>query len=452
MKKEIWYNLVAITVGIIVFFVVVLFLSGCEETGRTGPTRFAAGIHGGSNGTDTAWFTYVDVYNNPIIQEGIRMDFEAGHTGYRKFEGVNGYVWYKAPGGIQTVVSDGITGPCGFVLGHGKRDWSQEWTYALQTIGRFSNPRITTQRASMTYRSRCSDGAQHAFHEAYQTINRTVASTGDRRWNLTEHEYNLLSSDTENAPDSGMTVSRTRLVSQSGSKGGGFSREIDSPLATNLICEDQYLRYASPFAYSFVIKTAEPLDIIDREVSGRVVSDSFPEGIEVKAFVYDSSDDLQTHVVRTEHFLIVDNAFDQAYEPQLIYDRWTPPDGDPNDVWDEDIYAAMVKDDWFDYVDPNSYDPNDISDPNDLFDPDNPDFYDFVHRLDTRHPRFDEAKLPDRIIEVQSLPVMAEGDYIEFQLDRRSLLVFLDYWMTDKRNYDLNGDGIVNLKDWVLMF
>ncbi len=422
-----FWNIVAVVLFVAVFLFVILFLLGCEPpNGRTGPTRGAIYLYGETDGVNTGWFAYGDALGNVIVQPGVRMDVDRGESAWRRPNGLGGYVYEPCPG-VSTIEGRGITNSTGLVVLTGQRDWGVEIPGYVVVGAQARNPNHPTQSGYFNYTSlKYKDSpAVEAASIMADRSNRSIplasaAPSNDR--NLTDAEFLLLSCPTQGAPDTGFEISQISLVAQGGGGGLPIATAIQNPVAGNLIDADDYFFAACPMAYSIVIKTSNAVDLSGLRVMGGVRADSSPFIVPLEMSLLESSDDMQTHVIRTGWFLPVDNSLDASAAPyHEVYDRWTPLGGDPNDH-----FMAVA-----------------LNDPNNTIE--------YIHRLDIEHPLYDpNALLPERVIQIPVLPVDAEGDCFNLSIDQRTLFLFVEYWMSEDKFLDLNGDGIVNFKDIVL--
>lgn len=425
---------------LIVSVLIVLFATcSCKPKG---PTRLSKGIAGCDDGVSTGWFCYVMETGDIIEQEGVMMNFSATGSGYAKSNGMGG-IEVIPVGGIQSIESTGITGPNGMVVVKGNRtNWGEHTGVWICTGATLSGD--TGGSATFDYRTLAVTSRQWAAADAPQRIKREsfVAAL------LTPKEVAAMNAPTSNPPDAGIEVVSNDILTMQGSLGQGAPREMSSFMAVNLDTEEKYLRYASPFMFSCIFKTPDPINLAGRTFPAIVKTDFCPSGIKVSIQVIQDNVDNMTHVARTEYFLPVKSTLDMAQNESVpVYDRWTAFEN-PN-IWDAGQYDIQVREDWLDTIDPNvvaAYD-----DPNDLFDRNNPDFFKFTSRLDPSAKNFYEIMIPDRVLTIKIIPIEAEGDYLYLVIDKSDpsfIISVSDHWLSNYPVLDMNNDSIVNLKDW----
>jgi hypothetical protein len=436
----------------IALVLVVLFCCGgsCSPEGKT-PSRMCSGIYGGTNGQDTVWFCYVLTTGDIVDQDGVQMSVYMAEINsiYFTNDGLGGIKSNPLPG-VQCIKSSGVTSNGGFVFGKGERnDWQAAPGYVVFSDMAVSNPK-GSGRGRFDFRTRGPSPVKVALVSADGTIE--AAPTVPSMATYTSREKQALDNITLSAQSSGIDTQPVCLVARSGNAGIEYFKEKDYFVPINLEDPNDYLKYASPFCYSWIFTTPEAMDnLVGSEYVGNVSSAACPNGISVKITVTASGIDYKTHVARTEYFLPVDSSLSISTMSQVdVYDRWTPfPD--PN-IWNNEQYVRSVKDDWLDLIDPNLYaDPNICPDPNVFFRPDDPNFYHFVNRLDTTTDEFEDVMIHDRVMQIKILPVGQE-DEINVRIDRfavENILHAAPYWLTGNKMYDLNSDGIVNLRDFM---
>jgi len=435
-----WVFILAILVG------VSLFVLGCDDdTGNVGPSRRAIAIYGDSDNISTGWFVYVDTFNEEIQQEGVAMIVNGGKQAWFYSNNGMGGLNVNPCNYAQHIESTGVTGAGGRCIAKGIRDdWSNPKGYNVFSQMSVGKPDSPATVAGFNYQTQASQQSlQWAAATAYKKCPRVVAAASGLTGNYTQDEFTALTNPTENPPPKGIAYT-CNLISQNGTSGNGTCRPMNSIMAINLTDPDDYLKYAAPFYYSFIVRTADPIALDGVIANGFVKTNIAPDGRGLSLSWYGSSTDGQTHVFRTEPFLPVDSELEISNTSEIsVYDRWTPFDAP--DIWDAEQYLVSVKSNWIDFVDPNL-----VSDPN-VFYGINPDLFDFTNRLDTSHPKFNEVLIPERILSVKVIPLQAEGDYLRISIkdvDLSTIIMAMDYWLTDNRICDLNGDGIVNLRDW----
>lgn len=448
--------------GALVVLVILFLIGGCEDTGRVGPSKSAVSIYGADDGVSKGYFIYVDMFDSYIEQEGVRMDVTGGDSAsYLSNNGLGGLTSTQCDY-AQHIESRGITDENGIVATRGHRDdWDSPKGYVVRSSMTLSKPNSPGTNAKFSYSTKSSDELlQVAKATADKTANINVASLNTNMLSqpayldggefipsiLTDEEYDLVTSATTGAPSHGFEMVSCDLVSLKGKLGHGSCVRTSSIMPINLTDPNDYMRYAGPFCYRYVVKTAEPADIKDRSFNGRVKTDACPGGVPVEIRLIESNEDMKTHIFGTEVFLPVDCALSVAdMEAVSVYDRWSCYE-EPN-VFDANQFVMVVRDDWLDCVDPNLYsDPNTCPDPNVLFDPGNLNMYNITCRLDTTVEAFEDLLIEERVRRVKIVPMAPEDDYVRIGFDG-NMFQFLDAWLTDEKNLDMTGDGIVNLKD-----
>lgn len=468
MKKQTVAWLTAIFVCAIV-----AQLAGCGPNGDRHPED-ALYIYGWTNGTNAGAFCYADIQGNVIATEGLAMPYSVSEPAY--VITVNGGVDFEgvAAPGEEDIDCTGVTGAGGYCMVNAHRDqreivgyrvWQYLDIHALEaTAG--------TRKPSFAYASLV--GQDNYFQELASisgTDGQVIAPAGVAivpagttgpafavpeaaliNGNFTSSEIAAASETTVNPPTSGIDVVSVDLAIQSGYRGQGYSHDVSKVMPINLQSADMYLKHASPYFYSYIFKTASPMQMDGYIGQGIVTTDAVPDGILTDVSVIANSADGYTHTARTSWFLPVDDRLEISQETSVaVYDRFTPFDSEPN-IWDESQYAITVKDNWLDFIDPNLYaDPNIVPDPNVLFDPTNPDLFNFDSRLNTQAPNFESIMIPERVIIVPIIPMNASDDTIqvEFVPDGLAFVMMMsEVWLTDDATCDLNEDGIVNYLDW----
>lgn len=441
---RVFWNGIAIILAVLSFLFVLWFLAGCDDAGSP-PTRLAYGIRGSTDNVRTCHFQYTTATSDPITREGVRMDIYVPPVpSYLVWNGVNGWVAHPAPD-IQRIETTGITDKNGIVTATGRRDnWQVLGGYTVSSTLSITLPHSSMSYPAMTYRTNSGAPRREValLSIGQGPVIRSAKAYGDI---LTASEIAALLSTTEDAPHTGFAVVSSNIALQ----GTGYVKDDDFFMANNIPTEEGYFRFAAPSFFTVTIKTASPVNLNRLECRSIVRTNAFPQGVDVPLYVVGANADGQTHVVRTDYFLPIDSELPISQRDTLaIYDRWTPLDGDPNDVWDEAQYARFLRSDWMDIVDPNEMpvDPNMVQDDA---------LFIFVHRLNTSHPLFmvEGVAIPERSFEVKVIPIGAEGDRLYLRPDKsdmRLLMHLLEHWLTDEPTYDANGDGIVNLKDFSL--
>jgi len=440
--------------SIVVCVLIVLFLvAGCEpEHGDVGPTKKAMEIKSWTDNVRTGRFWYIDMFGNAIEQEGVRFNLNEHPAFYFSNNGLGGLQVNNCPD-EQHISSTGITGDGGACITLGVRDdWTGVTGFWVRSGMTASNPTAPGVSGKFGYFTLASSGAEQASITSdgdYDYV--ASASVPTNTLGLTVSEYSAVTGTTVGVPSSGLSYTCS-LVAQKGKMGAGYCKKATSIMPINLSDTNDYLRYAGPFMYSYIVKTASPANIVSDTYSASVTTNACPDGICVEVTVIASSEDKQTHVARTERFLPVDSDIDvSALSSIQVYDRWTGLE-DPN-IWDPEQYDISVMDDWLSVVDPNLYaDPNIVPDPNVLFDPGNPDFYNIVSRIDTSAENFEDILIPERIMSIKIIPLGSDGDLMRIRFDPTTIgaiMKFSESWLTPDATLDINGDGIVNLKDLV---
>lgn len=251
---------------------------------------------------------------------------------------------------------------------------------------------------------------------------------------------------TQSPPSHGIVKVSETLAYQAGTMGQLNAQPLDYVIPSFFNSPETLFTGERPKFYSITFKSAEPIVWPD----GFVLQAKICASVSVDLYETAHSADNMTHSLRTETFIVGNNELLGQYEELPIYDQATPFDNEPN-LFDPKQYEIIKRDNWLDCVDPNLYsDPNIIPDPNVFYDPDCLCMHEFHNRLDPKDPLFNEILIPDRI---QHLPVisMDDGGQIWYEIDMNQVWLVLkaidEGWLSDNKNYDVNGDGIVNLED-----
>jgi len=401
---------------VITFICIVLFIiCGCDNRGRTGPTRKACEIVCWTDGINTAGFQYKD-YNDELIEDAnLRMEADLP----------NGGVYYtnNGVGGVDPVFieeirieSTGITNDEGQVLAYGRRDWSVQPNRDCFTGAYFQKPDATGCQCSaqMDYRT---SAEQVEYAGAMACLQRPVWLANNQQsfgsYNLTEDEISALTSS-DGLPEYGMNMS-VSLVQQKGRVGNGYSVPKNNIVASNFNDPDQVFFHAYPTTYSYTVKTATDFDFTTLSLSAKIKT-SVADGVIVPLYVIASNG--RVHIIRTDYFLLEDvNYYNElTFElwggynnQQAIYDRFRPIEGwdpsDPNYTNTElDIYSeGFCESEYFD---------------------------------------------PNRVLDCYIVPIEPENDYVEIEIIPPPQIS--EYWLSGNKNFDFNNDGIVNMKDYFI--
>jgi hypothetical protein len=426
MKKEPIIGIRGIIFLVIIFGLAVLFvLCGCEEGDRT-PTRMACEIKGGTDGIRHGWFQYTDYLGQPIEEAGLRMEKTGGE------EGTGHYTMPNGVGGIQYVshVVGGYVDDSGVTDASGRlRCWglrSENWYHWLYVARYYQKPGVSGCECSAQFCVRIDgENAPAPYYSAAQvctTIPDWVTMYREQWSNLTEEEQQaileevngtLMATSQSSLPDSGFTYS-TALVQQVGRISAHEVKLKSSVMPGNVTDPDMLFVGAYPYMYSFIVRTAGPADFEGKVFEATVISDTCPKGVPVDIKMVAHNEEKTVHIMRTSFFKPIQA---DLYDPNMtevpIYDWWTPEEGvDPNDP---ETYTGGPLD---------IYDPNFITD----------EMYD-----------------PDRVVVCQLIPVAQENDAIriKFELTASNIMQYMDCWLTNDKNTDINGDGIVNFMDMI---
>jgi hypothetical protein len=443
-------------------------------SGGQRPIAMASAIRAHTDRQSSATFWYVFETGDPIDEEGLKMNVTHSDAYYFFRSGQGGTWMNDFCYGEQHNEGGGKTDENGCVTVSGVRDNISIQCKSVYTDTDVSNPRDSGMFGMFRYCTyRCSgESGQCAGAWPSGADLPPRPKTEPCFFSLTE--LAALADETADPPANGINIVDLYLH-QSGSKGNGFVKEKEYCMARNLETAEDFLRYSGLDLYSFIVKTAEPIELAGVSAVGRVFTRACPEGILVNITCVAENADQKTHIFRSDYFLPIDYeliAGNSVLQQEVVgvYDDFTPFENP--DIWDPNQYVRYKKDDWLSYVDPNSYttdpnrvgDPIYVSDPNTLFDPSDPDFYDWINRLDTRHALFMEdpnVVIPDRILQVQLLPIHTEiGDPnlvsdpniidsvdVEFVESMELFTLASDDWLTECALFDFNGDGAVNLHD-----
>jgi hypothetical protein len=432
-------------IGMAIFFVVLLLLLllGCKPKK---PSRLATCIVCGTNGVDTGWYAFQMETGDVIEQEGVEMGFVGLKSVYPKNNGLGGIEYVLVADGIQEATSSGITGPGGQMIVKGKRyNWS-DYKYRVLYGGGYIPSGSWGMGARFDYRTSTPPQRQVALAElGCGNLEKYTAIASK----FTSTEQSALDNPTTDAPESGVAATAS-LLQQQGGCGEGFPKEMNNGfMAGNLADAGKYLRHSSPFMFSFVLKTSEPEELAGVSIPVRISTDTHPQGVSADATIIASNADKMTHVARTDYFLPVNSEI--PVQPEMpVYERWTGFT-EPN-IWDTEQYYIEQKENWLDFVDPNLYaDPNVCPDPNVLFNPNDLNFFDFTSRLDTSAENFEDILIPERILSIKAIQINAANDFVYIEIDwanPRMIILIAEHWLTAKKLYDFNNDGIVNLCDW----
>ena len=392
---------------------VLVFVFGCAERGHV-QTRFCEEMDCATGTTrwrivegEPVWcgkpvqFFYCFSGGLPIRQAGLRM------TQYLDED----VVWVDgAPYGSELTDCeiDEFTGVGGINEGLFHRNWAPR-SYKVFTAGvgmcRPGDPDIKADVGFATVG--VTDPESYPRYIAWQDD----CSVGDKyiafeppvTGQLTQAQYDLLMDPDPVLPDVGIEIDCV-LVQQQGERGNGFVVEMaDGIVPLNYSGADALFQYAAPMMYSYTVTTAEPVGAFVGQYSQALIKThiaSVPVGLSVT----DSNVEGTVFVAVTDPFLVV---AEEYYDPEMpvaeVYDRWS--------------YS----------VDPNALD---IHDPNFVVD-------------------------PNRIIECPVLP-MSEEDVLRVEFigasDFMSFFSGSGEWLGSNRTFDVNQDGIVNLKDWMFLF
>jgi hypothetical protein len=389
----------------------------------------ACEIKAGTDGVYRGWFQYLDYLGEPITDAGLRMDSTGGNEGegcYSMPNGLGGLEYVShVPGAI---IKDTVVTQAGGQLGcWGER--TENFGHWLD-IGRFyQKPGASACDCSAQFYVRVTHTDSTAWALACDSTPEWLRRYRTQLANLTDAERAAILAQLPELPDSGFNYS-TSLVQQIGVASAGTVEEKASFTPGNVVDPDILFLQAYPYMYSFIVTTAVPADFGDKVFEASVVSDAAPDGIPVEIRMVASNEEGTVHVLRTSYFKPVEESI---FDPDLlevpVYDWWTPEPGvDPND--------------------PNTYEMPDWEDPN------SPPPVPSDYPMDTKDPNFivDGMYDPDRVEPCVFVPIAVDdsGMRIRIELTPLNLLQYSDSWLTDDKNTDFNGDGIVNLADITL--
>lgn len=419
----------------LILFLIIAIL-GCKPKGRV-ETRTACEIEAGTDGRNTAWFRYIGYEGLPLEQPGLKMVTHLPDGGR----------WYVPASGNSGdtdgiwIESNGITNSGGSVLAFGRRNW-ESFPELFHMTGAFfekpgSREGCSTVGAYMEYATEAEKPNEWASATATNTTPKWLEriKKAGLEYNTTDQEWAAVVSGT--GPEKGIDY-EVALVQQKGSVGNGYSEQVTGLVPCNFTELDDIFYYSYPMAYSFIVKTSKPVDLTENVFYAKVKTQAFPDGATVEIAAFLSNDTQTVHVLRTdffvlnqtEYFLDMIGCYDDPnnlcdpnfIEPlhAAVYDRWTPVDG--IDYGDGEYYAF-------------------------------PDFT--ATALDLYSEGFNDSEHmdPERIKPCWIIPI-DEDDHveIEFIVDDSTALKSLSSWMTDDALYDFNGDGIFNLKDYIVLF
>lgn len=449
----------------IVLLLAPVLLCGCDPGGDIPPAE-AFYIVGGSDGINRGWFAYADAEFNVIDRRGLQMNIQGGENGtYMTSNGMGGMESH--PTDCQHIEYNGVTQAGGWVYTHGVReDWDDPmYSNVISCIQiAYPNGSQGSEVATFSYGTSSRDEAQiertnvvlprggEIDEDPMAAVRGINSFVSPNLANMTITENEAILGLTVNPPTNGIEVVACHLVNQNGDMGNGYSTVANNVYPVNLTDPNDYMRYAGPYRYSWIVKTANPLPLSGLIGLATIKTMAAPTGIEVGVYVDASNADMQTHVIRTDLFLPVDSSIGISALPEIeVYDCFTPSPYEPN-IWDSRQFEITRRIDWLDFVDPNLYaDPNIIPDPNVLFDPTNADFFTFDNRLDTTCPNFDQILIPERVMTLPVIAIDPINDNMTVQFNPQSaefLINCVDFWLSDEETVDLNGDGIVNMLDW----
>ncbi|MBU1235096.1 MAG: hypothetical protein KKC77_19585 [Proteobacteria bacterium] len=333
--------------------------ASCED-GRTGGTRTACRIEGGTNGTNTGWFRYYDYMDNPIEQPGLRMTACISGCGYMKSNGFNGLIY--VPTDFCTIETTGVTGEGGFCYATGRL--TEEG--AASNDGHWNGCGAYFQKpmasgcdcsAGLTYNvipySRRSNASAEVCNRVPKWVSTATLSM------LTEDEQDAVANPNPTLPASGFSYS-VQLVQQRGENNAGYAKSMSWFVPSNLNDVDDIFYRSFPVQYSYTVKTAEPIDLIGKVFSSRVKTDIRPQGYVVPITVVAENEEKTVHIARTDFFIPTEPEYFEELSSggtikHAVYDRWTPLDTD--DL--HGSYAWLPLDNPLDGVDPNI-----LNDPN----------------------------------------------------------------------------------------
>ena len=214
------------------------------------------------------------------------------------------------------------------------------------------------------------------------------------------------------------------LIQQQGSMGYGYSLQVSGIIPIDSGGWEDNFRYQSPFMYSLIIATAEPVEAQGKTFSAVVKSNAMPEGIPVEIEVVAQNAEKTVSILHTDYFLPVTQethtlALEDPREP-AIFDRWS-------DMTEEEVHL---------------YDPNNFPDPNVLPKTLNTEAFDFMERYDT-----------DRVKPLHYIPVEENDELrIQFVMDGTVLMMVAGEWLGSNKCFDIDNNGIVNLRDMYFGF
>ncbi len=398
--------------------------ANCGPRGRIGPTTEACGILGEVTSESTVEFTYIGIMGDPLAQPGLLMEL-ISMASYWMDKNYQHYIT-----DYQWIETSQVTGENGKLVATGVRDWNQlQGVGIVFTSAVVSKPNATDCScvAAMQYNT-CTrqddDNLEIAMSLSCGSIptwmpNPFVNANIDNLTDLERDFINGLISIASTSEPMTMALNgegedeplHTSLVQQMGSAvgDGQYVKDVTNLVAGNAVDHNDFITNSYPFMYSFAFETEEPIDLNELQFNGIVRTDIYPEGVNVDINIISSNSANTRHIARTS-YIFPTNSVLTPPEVVVVYDRWTPFDGDPN----------------------------------------SPEYIEFERLMDTSNPDFLEEgnHIPDRMMMGVTIPIKGVDGYMEFELDENSLIFeFITSWLTSNKNFDMNNDGIVNLPD-----
>ena len=422
----------------------VLVFGGCSDDGNVATVRrYANEVRAGGDGVLNVWLWYVDVFNEPITQPGLRLGTEHEDVVWYRQHPSSPDTYWDCPGirllGPSMTGEGGRLRISGFIAG-GCEGHPQTWPHTCSNtwFGPTMNGEGTTRL------NRVVDFAMYGGVPWYMRPDnanpnwtRTPPTRPTAMGNLTEEEQLAIDATTVSAIDA-MEMAfcssdpnfvylpvngiewTCQLIQQNGSGGSGYSLNVEpgySPVDTD--DWEENMRFQSPLMYSFIVETAEPIDLSERVFSAKVKSNALPEGIDVSLRHVAQNEDKTVHVLHTDYFLAVSAGTYSTLESETrepeIFDRWS-------EVSEQDAWM---------------YDPNNFPDPN------IPPF-----TLDTVLPDFMDRHDPNRMKPLHYIPLEDIDELrVQFIPDAECVSMIGPEWLGSNKCFDIDNNGIVNLKD-----
>jgi len=423
---------------------VLLCSCGCEDRGNTGTViRYARGTRAAGDGKTNVWIWYIDDFEQPLTQAGLRFARTDPDIVACSPYPSHPDIYF---GGLVHLEGPNVTGEGGRIHIRGVfnpdgGEYNPDYYHWCENV--WSGPMGPSAPISQVVHFATYNGSPYTMwpNDAHPTWNRPPKRPSTAKGSLSEEEELALSATTVGGgmmmmamdggdpnsdpnfiylPDTGIDCTFT-LLQQQGSDGYGYALQQSGFMPIDSDNWEDSFRYQSPFMYSVIVVSSEPVEAQGMAIRGKVKSNALPEGVVVDIEVVAQNAEKTIGILHTDYFLpVTQDSYDaltaDPREP-VIFDRWS-------DITAEEAHL---------------YDPNNFPDPN--MPP---------KTIDTSALDFMERHDPNRVKPLHYIPVETDDELrIEvLPASMSAFTLFASRWLIAGISAaDINRDGIVNLND-----